>query len=112
MWVLSGLTVTPVGCEPAGRVSAAPEILLVDVAILVTAAGPPFATYSTLPLELIAVAVGSVTAIVVTTALVAVLITVTVLPVELDTYSRLPSGLIVRPSGDAPTEMVPTTVSF
>src|ERR1700742_5013359 len=55
-------------------------------------------------------ALGLLSAIVVTIALVAVLTTVIVLPVELDTYRRVPSGFTTMPSGAAPTLIVPTTV--
>ena len=43
MWALSGLTVSPVGCEPLGNVTVL-EIALVDVVISVTVPVLPFAT--------------------------------------------------------------------
>src|SRR5919107_5667511 len=99
----------PVGREPVGSATT-PETVLVAVAILTTLPVSRLVTYRVLPLELIAIALGVVIAMVVDTAPVLVLTILTVLFSTLVTYSRVPSGFTARASGVGPTAIVPISV--
>src|SRR3954451_23467702 len=85
-------------------------MVFVEVGISTTVPASRLVTYRTLPLELIAIALGLATAMVLTTAFVLVSMTVTVLLSRFYTYSFVPSGLIANACGVGPTAIVPITL--